>query len=60
MSASDRGVAPSIDSATGKAPQDKGLGLIIAGEIVQTYGGTISFAPASGSGLAVGIELPCP
>jgi signal transduction histidine kinase len=60
MSADDRGAAPSIDSATGEAPQDKGLGLTIAGEIVQTYGGKLSFDPASGSGLAVSIDLPCP
>jgi signal transduction histidine kinase len=44
----------------GAAPKEQGLGLVIAREIVDIYAGTISFAPASGSGLAVIIELPCP
>ncbi len=59
LSPKDRGSEDS-DTARGRAPQDKGLGLVIAREIVETYGGTISFDPAGGSGLAVSIQLPCP
>jgi signal transduction histidine kinase len=59
MPAQPRG-AEDLDSAGGRAPQDKGLGLVIAREIVETYGGTISFDPAGGSGLAVSLALPCP
>jgi signal transduction histidine kinase len=40
------------------APKPEGLGLIIAGEIVESYGGTLSFEPAAGSGLVAAIELP--
>jgi signal transduction histidine kinase len=45
-------------AGAGTDPQHKGLGLVIAREIAESYGGSISFQPASGSGLAVRVDLP--
>jgi signal transduction histidine kinase len=56
----DDGPGMPAQDRVGKAPEHRGLGLVIAREIVETYGGTISFDPAGGSGLAVSIELPGP
>jgi signal transduction histidine kinase len=35
-----------------------GLGLAIVGDIVEAYGGSLSFAPSSAGGLCVEVRLP--
>jgi signal transduction histidine kinase len=54
----DEAASASADSSTREPP--KGLGLVIADEIVKTYGGRLTFSPSgNGAGLIVEVTLPC-